>query len=293
MISSMTGFGKGVNETENGVYTVEVKTVNNRYTDITVRSPRDFMAFEEPVKKIIQSRLKRGKVDVFINFKPSQSGSRIVKFDDGLANEYFSALRKVSEVCGVPFNGQATSVFAMPDVFKLEPVERSEDEVWNELLPSVEQAVENLCAMRLAEGANMKSVLTAILDSMEKIFSSVEVKAAKVPEEYALKLKNRVAELMGQDGIPDPQRLAAEIAIFADRCNVDEEIARFKSHVAQMREMLNSSEPVGRKMDFLVQELNREVNTIGSKAGDGEITSAVIELKSEIEKLREQIQNIE
>lgn len=293
MISSMTGFGKGVNETENGSYTVEIKTVNNRYTDITVRGPRDFLVFEEKVKKYIQSNLKRGKVDVFINFKASENSGRVVKFDENLANEYFKALRRASEVCGVPFNGQAGDLFRMPEVFTTERVEREEDEVWNELLVAVEAAVSALCAMRKREGENLKIVLENILENMESLFETVIVRARALPSEYASKLQARITELMPKDCEPDAQRLATEIAVFADHCNVDEEIARFGSHVQQMREMLASDEPVGRKMDFLVQELNREVNTIGSKSADSDITNTVIELKSEIEKIREQIQNIE
>lgn len=293
MISSMTGFGKGTNETSNGVYTVEIKTVNNRYTDITVRAPRDFLAFEDKVKKIIQTKIRRGKVDVFINFKTSEKSGRVVKFDEALANEYFSALRRASEVCGVNFNGQATDLFRMPDVFSTENVQRTDEEIWAELLPAVENAVDALCGMRLKEGENLKAVLEDILSGMEKLFITVEKRSADLPKEYSLKLKNRIAELLGQDGGVDPQRLAAEVAIFADHCNVDEEIARFKSHVKQMRELLGLSEPVGRKMDFIVQELNREINTVGSKSADNDITATVIELKSEIEKIREQIQNIE
>ncbi len=293
MISSMTGFGKGVNETENGTYAVEIKTVNNRYTDITVRAPRDFLVFEDRVKKIIQSKVKRGKVDVFVNYRASEKSGRIVRFDEGLANEYFNALRRAAEVCNVPFNGQAADLFRMPEVFTTERVERTDDEIWSELLPAVDGAVNSLCEMRLSEGANLKGVLSDILDNMERLFETVKDRAEKVPAEYAVKLKARVDELLGQEGGVDPQRLASEIAVFADHCNVDEEIARFKSHIKQMREMLEASEPVGRKMDFLVQELNREVNTIGSKSADGEITNTVIDLKSEIEKIREQIQNIE
>ena len=293
MISSMTGFGKGTNETEYGIYTVEIKSVNNRYLDINVKAPHDFLVFEDKIKKAIQTRAKRGKVDVFVNYKATQKSGKTVKFDEALANEYFNALRKASEACGVHFNGQATDVFRMPEVFTVESAQRTEEEIWNDLLPAVNSAVDAFCDMRRNEGANLKVVLEEILQNMEDLFKIVVSRSEDLPKEYSAKLKARVSELLGQEGGVDPQRLAAEVAIFADRCNVDEEIARFKSHVKQMRELLNSSEPVGRKMDFIVQEMNREVNTTGSKSSDNEITATVIELKSEIEKVREQIQNIE
>jgi uncharacterized protein (TIGR00255 family) len=289
----MTGFGKGTNETEYGLYTVEIKSVNNRYLDINVKAPHNFLAFEDKIKKAIQNKVKRGKVDVFVNFKAASKAGKTVKFDEALANEYFNALRKASEVCDVHFNGQATDVFRMPEVFTVENVQKTDEEIWAELFPAVDCAVDAFCNMRRNEGANLKSVLAEFLSNMENMFEIIVSRSADLPKEYSAKLKARIAELLGQEGGVEPQRLAAEVALFADRCNVDEEIARFKSHVKQMRELLDSSEPVGRKMDFIVQEMNREVNTTGSKSSDNEITATVIELKSEIEKVREQIQNIE
>ena len=293
MISSMTGFGKGANETDNGIYAVEIKSVNNRYIDISVKAPREFIAFEDKIKRIVQNRLKRGKIDVFIGFRSMGDGGRRVSFDESLANAYFDAMRSASEKCNVNFAGTASDLFKMPDVFTVERVQRCEGDIWSELRPAVENAVEAIAVMRLTEGETLKNVLIMLVNGIESRFCDVEAKAPSVPLNYAAKLKERVSELMGSENVADPQRIASEIALFADRCNIDEEIARFKSHISQFKAMLDTDEPIGRKLDFLVQELNREINTVGSKANDTDITGYVIEIKSEIEKIREQIQNIE
>lgn len=292
-MNSMTGFGKGVNETENGIYTVEMRSVNNRYLDISVKLPRDFLGLEERIKGVIRNRLSRGKVDVFVTYQCIGEGMRHVRFDKTLAGAYFSALREASETYGVHFNAAATDLFRMPDVLTLEREKLTDEEAWKELLPAAEAAAEALCSMRHTEGMQLRTVLEDLLNGTEKMFEGIVEKAPAVPAIYAAKLKERLDNFAEAGSLPDPQRIAAEVAMFADRCNVDEEIARFRSHILQFRDMLKSEEPIGRKMDFLVQELNREINTVGSKANDIGITDIVIDVKSEIEKIREQIQNIE
>lgn len=292
-MNSMTGFGKGVFETENGVYTVEMRSVNNRYLDIAIRMPRDLLSLEERIKGVVRERLGRGKVDVFVSCRYTGENLRHVRFDAALAGAYFSALREASDLYGVPCNANATDLFRMPEVLIQEQEELPEEKAWEELRPAAEAAAEALLAMRRAEGMQMKAVLERLIDGTEVLFGRIAERAPAVPAIYAAKLKERIESLAGAENLPDPQRIASEVALFADRCSIDEEIARFRSHLFQFRGLLAADEPVGRKMDFLVQEMNREINTVGSKANDLGITDLVIEIKSEIEKIREQIQNIE
>ncbi|MBE7065757.1 MAG: YicC family protein [Ruminococcaceae bacterium] len=293
MIKSMTGFGRGVSDTAGGTYTVEMKSVNHRYIDISVRMPRDIFCLEDRVKKEIQKYVKRGKLDVFINFKPSVDSEKVVTADRGLAAAYITALNDMASEFGIKNNVSTSDLFRIPELFTIQQKEYTEDELWEMLVPAVDEAVEKLCDMRAREGRNIYSNFHEILDNIVGYFENIKNRAGLVPEEYRKKLTARITEVLESTSMVDPQRLAAEVAYFADKCCIDEEITRFESHIAEFRKYMDSDIEIGRKVDFLIQEMNREVNTMGSKANDSELVTNVIAIKGEIEKLREQIQNIE
>jgi len=287
----MTGFGH-CEYTENDItFTVEIKTVNHRYTDIFLRIPKQISSFEDRVRSIITSRIQRGKIDVYINYDNKSSQSLQVLLDEKLAKAYCDALKRIADSLGLRDDISVSSLVRFPDILKVE--KQDNDEYIGQVLDkAINQAIDVLLEMRAKEGEKLKDSLLANLSVIEEFTEKIRQKAPLVVKEYKEKLESRLSELIDIQRV-DPARIAAEVALFADKCNIDEELVRLSSHIAQMRDMLNQGSPVGKKADFLIQEMNREVNTIGSKAGDLEITKNVVELKSEIEKLREQIQNIE
>lgn len=291
MIRSMTGFGRGENHTETLTYTVEIKTVNNRFADFTVKLPRDLMPLEDRIRNTFQKYVSRGKADVFVTVTGSLSAGRTLNADYDLVKLYVDALDETSERIGRPLPVDARTVLTIPDAFTLSKKDTDIEEVWKVLEPAVDAAGENLVKMRSVEGEKLKKVLLEILTNCEGYFTVIKERAPIVPAEYRDKLSARIKELTELD--VDPARLAQEVAIFTDKCNIDEEIARLESHFRQYEAILESDGAVGKKLDFLVQEMNREVNTMGSKANDITITNSVLSLKCEIEKIREQIQNIE
>jgi len=287
----MTGFGY-CEYTENEItFTVEIKTVNHRYTDIFLRMPKQLSAYEEKVRSIVNSRISRGKVDIYINYDNKSPQAQEVLLDENLAKAYFNALKKITEELGLRDDISASSLARFPDILKVEKQEN--DEMTGKILEkAVNLAIDELIEMRTREGEKLKDSFMSNLSVIEAYTEKIRKKAPFVVKEYKEKLENRLSELIDLSRL-DPARIAAEVALFADKCNIDEELVRLSSHVMQMREMLENGSPVGKKADFLIQEMNREINTIGSKASDLEITRNVVELKSEVEKLREQIQNIE
>lgn len=291
MLRSMTGFGY-CEYTENEItFTVEIKTVNHRYTDIFLRMPKQLSAFEEKIRSLINTKIQRGKIDIYITYDNKSSQAQEVLLDEKLAKAYCDALRKITGELGLRDDISATSLARFPDIIRVE--KQDKDELIGEILEkAVNFAIDELLQMRTNEGEKLKESLLSNLSTIESYTGIIRNKAPIVVKEYKEKLENRLSELIDLDRI-DPARLAAEVALFADKCSIDEELVRLRSHIMQMREMLDSGSPVGKKADFLIQEMNREVNTIGSKASDLEITRNVVELKSEVEKLREQIQNIE
>lgn len=293
MIKSMTGFGRGISDTVAGIYTVEMKSVNHRYIDVSVRMPRELFALEDRVKKEIQRYVKRGKIDVFINFRQSCTSEKTVNVDIGLAKAYVDALGGIAEELSIKNLLSTSDLFKIPDMFTVEQNDYTDDELWEMLYPAVHMAVEKLVEMRSREGENIYLNFKNVLDNIEGFFAHIKERAPSVPAEYREKLHTRIAEVLGSPSAVDEQRLAAEVAFFADKCCIDEEIARFESHIKEFRKYMESDTEIGRKVDFLIQEMNREVNTMGSKANDSVLVSNVISIKSEIEKLREQIQNIE
>lgn len=291
MIKSMTGYGRGEYKTDAVGYTVEIRTVNHRFSDLTIKMPRDLLQFEDRMRRMLGEKILRGKADVYVTLSSGNSVSRSVTPDIPLIAAYKNAIQEAAEACGVPCQLDSRFFFQVPDGLTVTREETDSEILWEVLCPALEQATNNLLAMREVEGKKLQENLLEILLRCEEYFTVIRERAPLVPEEYKARLYTRLQELTKQ--VADEQRLAAEVAIFADRACIDEEITRFESHIAQFRSILASEETVGKKLDFLVQEMNREVNTMGSKANDITITNQVLLLKSEIEKIREQIQNIE
>ncbi len=291
MLRSMTGFGHS-EYTENDItFTVEVKTVNHRYSDIFLRMPKQLSALEEQIRSLVSNRIVRGKTDLYITYDNSSSRGQEVVLDEKLAQAYCDALRKVTSNLGLKDDINASTLARFPDILKVEKQDNNE-EIGSILLKAIDIALDELLEMRIIEGEKLKESLFANLSAIEVFIGKIQEQSPSVVKDYKARLEERLAELVDWQ-LTDPNRIATEVAIFADKCSIDEELVRMKSHIIQMRNMLNAGSPVGKKADFLIQEMNREVNTIGSKANNLEITNNVVELKSEIEKLREQIQNIE
>lgn len=292
MLRSMTGFGRGEYSENGREFLVEIKTVNHRYSDTFIKMPRQLTFMEDKVRDLISKRLSRGKIDVYISFEDYSEENRKVIFDEALAKAYIDAVSKLRDDFGLHDDISVSLISRFPDVLRTEQQVQDEDELWRMLSTALNIALDSLITMREAEGQGLKTNLEQKVLEMEKLLGVIIERAPEVVKDYRQKLQNRLKELIEQQNI-DENRLAAETAIFADRCSIDEEITRLKSHMDQMAKMFTEDQPVGRKLDFLVQEMNREVNTIGSKANDLTITKCVLEMKSDIEKIREQIQNIE
>ncbi len=292
MIKSMTGFGRGEYVQDGREFTVEIKTVNHRYSDVFIKMPRQIGFLEDKVRGLVGKAISRGKIDVFVTYYNYSENSKFVTFDEALAKAYIAAVESLRDQYELRDDISVSLISRYPDVLKVEQNEEDEDILWNMLKIAVENALSSLVSMREHEGEELKKVLLERAAYIESVVADISKRAPEVPKEYKLKLDARLKELLEQQTI-DENRLATEVAIFADRCSIDEELIRLASHIGQMREALNLDLPVGRKMDFLIQEMNREINTIGSKANDLAITKNVVEVKSEIEKIREQIQNIE
>ena len=289
---SMTGFGRGTNSENGKKFIVEVKTVNHRYTDFYIKSPRGFAFIEEKVREAAANVLVRGKADFFISFEDVSIGNTVAILDEGLADSYIEAFDRLAKKYELKNDITAVRLAQFQDVLKIEKSETDQEEIIKILIPALEEALRNLLRMRGIEGENLKNNLIERLSVLSSNLKKIEEKAKVVVQEHKQKLESRLNEILDKVEI-DPQRLAVEVAVFADRSCIDEELTRFDSHIIQFREILEEEGTVGRKLDFLVQEMNREINTIGSKSNNIEITKTVIEVKSEIEKVREQIQNIE
>jgi len=292
MIRSMTGYGRG--EVSDGFrrVVVEARSVNHRFSEVVIRMPKELSPLEERIRNQVQAKVSRGRVDVLITREDARGGRRKVEVDSDLAVSYYEGLKKLQQILGLRSPARLELVARLPDVFILTEVPEDLEEVWRDLSPAVERALEDLLAMREREGQRLRDDLLERLRVIEAQTSAIEARAPQVVEEYRRRLSERVREILPGVAV-DEGRLATEVVLFAERSNVTEELVRLNSHLAQMRESLGQSEAVGRRLDFLLQEMNREINTIGSKAGDGEIARAVIDVKSELEKIREQVQNIE
>ncbi|MCI1999081.1 MAG: YicC family protein [Clostridia bacterium] len=294
MIKSMTGYGKGENEADGRRFTVEIKSVNHRYNDMSIKLPRFMNSLEDKIRKRLCEKILRGKTDVYINFETFSQDDISVKLNEQLASAVVEKLDFLKQTYSLTSNSTLDIVCRFPDVLTSENVDENEDIIWQTLLPALDMALNNFIYMREKEGSNLKTDILKKAEHIKELTDKIKVRAPKVPEEYREKLESRLNELLSDSQTAiDEQRIASEVLIFADRCCIDEELTRLYSHIEQLKEILDADGTIGRKLDFLIQEMNREANTVASKSNDLEITKASIELKSEIEKIREQIQNIE
>lgn len=292
MIKSMTGYGSAKGTVEGIEVCVELKSVNNKFLDTSVRLPRSFLFAEETIKSAVMSHITRGKVDVFVTVDSSMADDMVVKVNEPLLKGYIDALRHIAEENDLPNDITAMSVSRFPDVLNVEKKELDAEAVAAGIRDITEQALCDFDAMRIREGAKLKEDVLTKLETIEKLVTVIETESPKTVEEYREKLRQKLLEVLGTSGI-DETRIVTEAAIFADKVAVDEETVRLRSHMEQLRAMLDGGSPIGRKIDFLLQEFNREANTTGSKCQNADIAHVVVDLKSEIEKIREQIQNIE
>jgi uncharacterized protein (TIGR00255 family) len=292
MIKSMTGFGRGKVQGEEIECSIEIKSVNHRYRELFLKLPRQLTFLEDKFRDKISNTVSRGKIEVFVTYQGRSSSSTEVILDHHLAASYVKALRELQLGYQLTDDISVSLLSKFPDVMKLQPKEINENQFWKTIEIALEEALESLGAMRVYEGEKLAQNLKNRIENITEYMNHIQKKAPFIPKEYERKLTQRIEEILEHQGV-DQNRLAMEVALFADRCNIDEEIERMKSHTEQFVALLKDKDAVGRKLDFLVQEMNREVNTIGSKANDTEIVKFVVELKSEVEKLREQIQNIE
>ena len=292
MIKSMTGYGCAKGMAGDLEISVELKSVNNRYLDASVRMPRSFLFAEDSVKAAISRHISRGKVDMFISVDSSASDNMNVKINEPLLRGYLSAIQKISEEYGLENDLTAMNVSRFPDILSVEKADYDAEAISAGIVAVAEEALKDFDTMRVREGERLCADISAKLEIIESFVSVVEQESPKTVEAYRNKLREKMNEVLGTAGI-DESRILAESAIYADRVAVDEETVRLRSHIAQLRTMLKGGSPIGRKIDFLIQEFNREANTIGSKCQNSDIAHVVVDLKSEIEKIREQIQNIE
>lgn len=292
MIKSMTGFGRAQETVDGMTVTVELKSVNHRYFEFTAKVPRTYGFLEEKLKSFLNARVSRGKMECYVSIENLEESDMEVLVNPSLAKGYVDALRTLSETFGLKEDYSAISIAKFPDVLTLRKAPADEEKIWNAVQKVTELAVERFVTMRETEGEKLRADILSKADTILEHVAFVESRSPQTVREYHEKLRQRMEELLENTQV-DEQRLLTEAAIFADKVAVDEETVRLRSHISQLREFLNAGEPIGRKLDFLVQEMNRESNTIGSKAQDVEIAKRVIAIKAEVEKIREQVQNIE
>ena len=294
MVKSMTGYGRARQTLNGRDITVEVKSVNNRYLDTTVKLPRAYIFTEDAIKQRVQKAVSRGKVDVFVSIDATGADETVVTVNEPLAKSYLEALRKISALNPSMLRGEysAVDVARFPDVLTVTKAEEDLESVQRDICAVADEALTNYNAMRAVEGEKLAADIGARLTTIETLTGKVEARSPETVREYREKLTARMQEVLQSTTIEE-SRILTEAAIYADKIAVDEETVRLRSHVSQLRTMLASDEPMGRKMDFLIQEVNRESNTCGSKCNDVEIARVVVELKAEVEKIREQVQNIE
>lgn len=293
MIKSMTAFGRAEKEVEGRMYVVEIRTLNRRYLEIAVRLPRQWFPIEDRVKRLVASRISRGRVDVTVQAKDSSKVALQIEVNIPLAKAHHKALRELNQALELEERVGLEMVLGMEGVITAAEPEVDLDKAWAALSSCIGEALEGVDAMRISEGKTVYDDFQKRLQSVEDSLSQIKALAPSVLSEYHSRLKERITVLTEGEVELDPNRLAQEVAFLVDRSDITEEIVRVESHLKQFRNMIESESPAGRPLDFLLQELNREVNTIGSKGGDAQISQVVVTLKSELEKIREQVQNIE
>lgn len=291
MIKSMTGYGRGISESNGKEYVVEIKSVNHRYNDISIKMPRYLSFLEDKVRHYVSKSILRGKTEIYITVNSVSASSKNVVVDKELAGIYISEMRQIIERYNLQDDISLATIMRLPDIVTTASVE-NEEQYWNELKVSIDLALKQILDSKLAEGEKLKIDIENRLQKVSEYVDIVKEKSSSLLEEYKTKLTNRINEL-GASSIIDENRIGMEVVLFADKSSICEEVTRLRSHIDALKKMLEASEPIGKKIDFLVQEMNRETNTIGSKANSIGITNYVVEMKNEIENIREQVQNIE
>ena len=292
MLKSMTGFGRCEMATDEYKISVEMKAVNHRYLDLSIKMPKKFNYFEASIRAQLKKYIQRGKVDVFISYEDYTDEKMSLKYNRSLAGEYMDYFRQMADELGIPNDATVMRLARCPEVFTMEQAPEDEEHMWQILEKAIGEAAEKFVETRTREGENLKQDLLGKLDYMVTLVDQIEERSPKIVEEYRAKLEDKVKELLEGSSV-DEGRIAAEVVIFADKICTDEETVRLRSHIEATRKELTAGGSVGRKLDFIAQEMNREANTILSKANDLEVSDCAIALKTEIEKVREQIQNIE
>lgn len=292
MVRSMTGYGRFESDASGRNISVELKSVNHRYFEFSCRLPSSMGFLEEKLKSYVRSRVSRGKIDLYLSAEAREDEDCTVTVNTALAKGYAKAFSELAEITGADGKVSPEALSRFQGVLSVRKAETDEEAVWNEVLPVVEKAVDKFILMRETEGQKLYEDVFSKTDNILRMVEFVEQKAPETVEKYRKRLEAKLAEVL-EDKSVDEQRIITEAAIFADKIAVDEETVRLRSHIAQIRALLDSGEPVGRKLDFVLQESNREINTIGSKSQNTEISKVVVDVKSELEKIREQIQNIE
>ena len=292
MIKSMTGFGRSEIVKGNRKISVEIKSVNHRYLEAGIKMPKKLNVFESRMRDLLKKYAKRGKIDIFINYEDDSESQVNLKFNQNIADEYMAIFNNMSEKYNLKNDMTVGGLARFPEVITMDEVQEDEEELWHFIEEAMKAALEQFVNTRILEGENLKKDLLGKLDHMEELVAFVEKRSPEIMKEYRSKLESKVKELLGDTTI-DESRIATEVIIYADKICVDEETVRLRSHIEHARKCLNEDGGIGRKMDFIAQEMNREANTTLSKANDIEISNAAIDLKTEIEKVREQIQNIE
>lgn len=291
MIKSMTGYGRAKLSKDDREYQIEIKSVNHRYLDISVRIPKQLSYLEETIKKEIAKKVKRGKIDVFVTFENNSLEGKEIKINTELAKAYIDELKKLAEKENILSDIQVTEISKYPDILNIQS-NQDDEKITEEVLETITIATDNLVQMRETEGNKISEDLLKRLNIINKKVEEIAKLSTGLIEEYVVKLEERINEILKNQEI-DKTRLAQEVVIYADKCSIEEEVTRLNSHISQFKNLLNSNEAIGKKLDFIIQEMNRETNTIGSKANNLEITNGVIDIKTEIENIREQVQNIE
>ncbi len=292
VIKSMTGFGRGEFIDQDLKVVVEMKAVNHRYSDINIKIPRKFSFFETEIRNFLKKEIQRGKVDVFISYEDLGDRTSTVHLHEELGKEYYQAISRLSESLGIPNDASAYRISRFPEVLTLEETEMNQENAQHVLMEAVKLALVQFMESRVREGEHLKSDIIGKLDDMDSKISLIEERYPQMVADYRAKLESKVHDLLSDANI-DESRLATEVVIYADKIAVDEETVRLRSHIAAMKEELQTGGSIGRKLDFIAQEMNREANTTLSKANDISVSNIAIDLKTEIEKIREQVQNIE
>lgn len=293
MIRSMTGFGRGMYSTEEREYTIEIKSVNHKYTDINVRLPYVLSFLEEKIKKEVLKNIARGKIDINVTFVNNSNLGKKISINKPLAKEYIEELRKIKEENNIIDDISIMKIAKLPDILNISQ-DNNEEVLWEELNKALQEAIKNLLEGKNAEGKKLSEDMLQRLENINKHIFDISQYSTGLIEQYVVKLKDRIKEMMQTDLI-DEARISQEVVLYADKTSIEEEITRLKSHITQFKELLQSEsvKKTGKRLDFIIQEMNREINTIGSKSNCLEITNLVIELKTELEDVREQVQNIE